>query len=103
MADEEVNFEKSGLKRYLTPSPAPGKVIDLTARITISTKSTGISALVNFSMPFFTPATMIMPVQARNIRVYMMGAQVDVTKELNIVSGWMPPAAVNFSPQASTR
>ncbi len=50
-----VTFEKSGLKRKLSPSAAPGISMELMQNAAKITNSSGISTLAIRSIPFSTP------------------------------------------------
>ena len=80
-----VIFEKSGLKRYTRPSPAPGRVTERTAMaITVRNRS-GIITFPNFSIPLFTPPSMTAAVSSRKTVCQIIGVHVDVMKLLKIV------------------
>ena len=54
-----VTFEKSGFRKNSTPSPAWGSDNDIPQNTSNSTKSSGISTLESFSIPFCTPRSNI--------------------------------------------
>ena len=61
MAATTVSQEKSsnlGIRKYFTPSNAPGLVTEYTATKTASTTSTGIMIFDTRSTPCLTPAKM---------------------------------------------
>ena len=60
-------FEKSGLKRYARPSPAPGSVMEYIAMPSTMTNRIGIIILLNFSIPPLTPAATITAVPSKKI------------------------------------
>ena len=77
-------FEKSGLKRYSTPFPAPGRVSEYTAMAITMKNSIGIITLLNFSIPSLMP-TITMTVVATMKTVCMMsGAHGAETKFMNM-------------------
>ena len=78
-------FEKSGLKRYASPSAAPGSVTARTAMMTMRTKSIGIITLPNFSIPLFTPEMTIRAVISRKMVCPISGAHTEDVKLLNKV------------------
>ena len=80
-----VILEKSGRNRYFSPSPAPGRVTDLTAMAITVRKSTGIIIFPNFSIPLFTPPRMTRAVSSMKAVCQSRGAQVEEMNPLNIV------------------
>ncbi|MNT85880.1 hypothetical protein D3C72_2261000 [compost metagenome] len=50
-----VTLEKSGVRKYSSPSTAPGRVSARAISTSISTNSAGIRNFDRFSMPFCTP------------------------------------------------
>ncbi len=58
-----VRLPNSGLKRKLIPSLLPGKVSERTQSSSIMKNKTGMTILVNFSMPFCTPPMTTAPVR----------------------------------------
>lgn len=75
----EVSWEKSGWKRKVRPSLAPGISSEFTANAAIIRKRMGMRILESFSMPFCTPRPMMAKLIARKIRVQRMGRQPEVS------------------------
>ena len=54
---EPFTFEKSGLSRNFSPSPAPGMMTLQTTSTRMMMKRAGIRMLAHFSIPFLMPIT----------------------------------------------
>ena len=76
-----LSLEKSGLSRYATPLADPGRVREYTIMATMSTNSTGMAMLENFSIPFFTPPSTMPATMAMKAVWERMGCQVE---EMNL-------------------
>ena len=85
MADTTViqeKREKSGIRKYFTPSMAPGLVTVYTQMMTAITTSSGIMIPETFSMPFFTPRMITPRVAAEKTRNQNSPVQPSARKEV---------------------
>ncbi len=76
MNTDGVIFEKSGDRKYSSPSAAPGSVNATTQRASRMTNSSGISTFDSFSMPFCTPRNRIMILRPITMAVAKSGCHV---------------------------
>jgi len=98
-----VIFEKSGLNKNESPSPAPGSVNDRISIITRRIKSRGIKTLVTRSIPLVTPAIIIVPITSKTNICQNKGSPTPDTSVLKtrvVSSGFAessaPPAALKI-------
>ena len=66
---EPLSLLKSGWKRNESPSPAPSSVMERMAKTMSRRKSTGMSSLADFSMPFLTPELTNTPVSMAKVAI----------------------------------
>ena len=75
---EPLILLKSGAKRNVSPSAAPGIISELTQNTIKSTKRTGISTFDTRSMPLATPRARITKFTIRKTSVHISGRQLPV-------------------------
>ena len=98
-----VTLEKSGFTRYSTPLEAPGNEREYTVMSTTSRNSTGMQALLNFSIPPFTPNATMTTVTSRKPRWHTMGIHVRPMKASNEPVSCSGGVWMKVSRQAWTR
>ena len=103
MAETTVIHEKFftfGTRKYFTPASAPGLVTEYTAIMTDKTISIGIMILDTLSIPFCTPANIMISVNAQNATKH---SSVDTPFDMKSVKYPFSASSFAFPLKYSTR